>query len=117
MNLQMPKYVANRVKADNGGSLKGKKVQVIGVAYKPNVADTRETPAELVIGELESEGALVSWHDPVVKNWQGQTSTALGGSDIAIVITHHSAIEIDSILKSAPYVFDTTGKILGAKGF
>ena len=117
VNLQMPKYVVNRVKADNGGSLEGKKVQVIGVAYKPNVADTRETPAELVINELESEGALVSWHDPVVKNWQGQTSAALGGSDIAIVITHHSVIDIDSILKSAPYVFDTTGKISGAKGF
>ena len=117
VNLQMPKYVVNRVKVDNGGSLKGKKVQVIGVAYKPNVADTRETPAELVINELESEGALVSWHDPVVKNWQGQTSTALGGSDIAIVITHHNVIDFDSILKSAPYVFDTTGKISGAKGF
>jgi UDP-N-acetyl-D-glucosamine dehydrogenase len=117
VNLQMPKYVVNRVKADNGGSLKGKKVQVIGVAYKPNVADTRETPAELVINELESEGALVSWHDPVVKNWQGQTSSAIGGSEIAIVITHHSVIDIDSILKSAPYVFDTTGKISGAKGF
>ncbi len=113
----MPKYVVNRVKVDNGGSLKGKKVQVIGVAYKPNVADTRETPAELVINELESEGALVSWHDPVVKNWQEQTSTALGGSDIAIVITHHNVIDFDSILKSAPYVFDTTGKISGAKGF
>ncbi len=117
VNLQMPKYVVNRVKVDNGGSLKGKKVQVIGVAYKPNVADTRETPAELVINELESEGALVSWHDPVVKNWQEQTSTALGGSDIAIVITHHNVIDFDSILKSAPYVFDTTGKISGAKGF
>ena len=117
VNLQMPKYVVNRVKADNGSSLKGKKVQVIGVAYKPNVADTRETPAELVLNELESEGAFVSWHDPVVKNWQGQTSTALGGSEIAIVITHHNVIDIDSILKSAPYVFDTTGKISGAKGF
>ena len=117
VNLQMPKYVVNRVKADNGGSLKGKKVQVIGVAYKPNVADTRETPAELVINELESEGALVSWHDPVVKNWQGQTSAALGGSDIAIVITKHSSIDQEMIRKSAPYVFDTTGKISGAKGF
>jgi UDP-N-acetyl-D-glucosamine dehydrogenase len=117
VNLQMPKYVVNRVKADNGGSLEGKKVQVIGVAYKPNVADTRETPAELVINELESEGALVSWHDPVVKNWQGQTSAALGGSDIAIVITKHSSIDQEMIRKSAPYVFDTTGKISGAKGF
>jgi UDP-N-acetyl-D-glucosamine dehydrogenase len=115
VNLQMPKYVVNRVKADNGGSLKGKRVQVIGVAYKPNVADTRETPAELVISELESEGALVSWHDPVVKNWLGQTSAALGMSDIAIVITNHSSMDNDLIMKSAHYVFDTTGSIPKAK--
>ena len=115
VNLQMPKYVVNRVKADNGGSLEGKKVQVIGVAYKPNVADTRETPAELVISELESEGALVSWHDPVVKNWLGQTSAALGMSDIAIVITNHSSRDNDLIMKSAHYVFDTTGSIPKAK--
>jgi UDP-N-acetyl-D-glucosamine dehydrogenase len=56
VNLQMPKYVVARVAADNGGSLKGKKVQVIGVSYKPNVADTRETPAELVIEELKKAG-------------------------------------------------------------
>ena len=117
VNLQMPKYVVNRVKIDNGGSLKGKKVQIIGVAYKPDVADTRETPAELVINELESQGALVSWHDPVVQKWQGQTSTALGGSDIAIVITCHGSMDQVQISKSAPYVFDTTGKVSGAKGF
>ena len=45
VNLEMPKYIVERVKADNQGSLKGKKVQVIGVSYKPNVADVRETPA------------------------------------------------------------------------
>jgi UDP-N-acetyl-D-glucosamine dehydrogenase len=117
VNLQMPKYVVNRVKIDNGGSLKGMKVQIIGVAYKPDVADTRETPAEIVIKELESQGALVSWHDPVVQKWQGQTSTALGGSDIAIVITCHGSMDRGQILRSAPYVFDTTGKISGAKGF
>ena len=117
VNLQMPKYVVNRVKIDNGGSLKGMKVQIIGVAYKPDVADTRETPAEIVIKELESQGALVSWHDPVVQKWQGQTSTALGGSDIAIVITCHGSMDQGQILKSAPYIFDTTGKVSGAKGF
>lgn len=117
VNLQMPKYVVNRVKIDNGGSLKGMKVQIIGVAYKPDVADTRETPAELVIKELESQGALVSWHDPVVQKWQGQTSSSLGGSDIAIVITCHGSMDKDLIYKSAPYVFDTTGKVSGAKGF
>ena len=116
VNLEMPKYIVERVKSDNQGTLNGKKVQVVGVAYKPNVADVRETPAELVIQALEAEGALVTWHDPVVKNWRGQESSALGGADIAIVVTLHSVIEVESIKESAPYVFDTTGKIDGAKG-
>ena len=116
VNLDMPKYIVARVAADNGGTLSGKSVQVIGVAYKPNVADTRETPADLVIQELKRQGVKVSWHDPVVSNWQGETSTALGGSDIAIVVTLHDAFEQKALLASAPYVFDTTGKLTGAKG-
>ena len=116
VNLEMPKYVVSRVAADNGGTLIGKSVQVIGVAYKPNVADTRETPAELVMEELRRQGAKVSWHDPVVGAWRGVESSALGGSAIAIVITLHDALDTESVLASAPYVFDTTGKLTGAKG-
>jgi len=114
VNLEMATYVVGRVKADNGGSLVGKKVQVIGVAYKPNVADTRETPAERVIEELVAVGAEVTWHDDVVKNWRGVESTALGGADIVVVVTMHSVLSRDEVLKSAPYVFDTTGKVPGA---
>ena len=116
VNLEMPKYIVARVAADNGGTLSSKRVQVIGVAYKANVADTRETPAELVIEELKRQGARVSWHDPVVGQWQGETSTALGGSDIAIVVTLHDKLDKQAVLDSAPYVFDTTGKLTGAKG-
>ena len=116
VNLEMPRYIVERVKSDNQGTLKGKKVQVVGVAYKPNVADVRETPAELVIQALEAEGALVTWHDPIVKSWHGKDSSPLGGSDIAIVVTLHSSMDQQSVLASAPYVFDTTGKILGAIG-
>jgi UDP-N-acetyl-D-glucosamine dehydrogenase len=111
VNLEMAAYVVGRVAADNGGSLSGKSVQVIGVAYKPNVADTRETPAELVIVELKKAGAVVSWHDPVVKNWHGAGSSDLGGSEIAIVVTMHDVVSAGAVLASAPYVFDTTGKI------
>jgi len=111
VNLEMAAYVVGRVAADNGGSLSGKSVQVIGVAYKPNVADTRETPAELVIDELKKAGASVNWHDPVVKNWRGVDSAVLGGSDIAIVVTMHDVVSSESVLACAPYVFDTTGKL------
>jgi UDP-N-acetyl-D-glucosamine dehydrogenase len=114
VNLDMPKYIAGRIANDNGGSLKGKKVLVVGVAYKPNVADTRETPAELLINALEKLGAVVTWNDPVVGTWHGSESSPLAGVDIAVVVTKHDAIDSKDILKSAPYVFDTTGKVKGA---
>ena len=114
VNLEMAKYVVGRVKKDNGGSLLGKKVQVVGVAYKPNVADVRETPAELVIEELKTAGAVVTWSDDLVNTWMGEKSSTLGGSEIAVVVTLHSVTNADAVLKSAPYVFDTTGKVKGA---
>ena len=114
VNLEMAAYVVNRVATDNGGSLKGKSVQVVGVAYKPNVADVRETPAELVIEELKKAGATVTWSDDLVSTWMGESSTPLGGSDIAVVVTLHSVTDPAAVLNSAPYVFDTTGKVMGA---
>lgn len=115
VNLEMSKYVVDRVEADNGGSLRGKNVLVVGVAYKPNVADVRETAAELVIEHLKSRGAVVAWHDDVVNTWQGEKSSQLSGADIAIVITKHETLAVEKILASAPYVFDTTGSVPGAK--
>ena len=114
VNLEMAKYVVDRVASDNGGRLEGKSVQVVGVAYKPNVADVRETPAELVIEELKKAGASITWSDDLVSMWMGENSTTLGGSDIALVVTLHSVTSPAAVLKSAPYVFDTTGKVKGA---
>ena len=114
VNLEMAKYVVDRVKKDNDGSLLGKKVQVVGVAYKPNVADVRETPAEPVIKELKESGAVVTWSDDLVTTWMGESSTPLGGADIAVVVTLHAVTNPQAVLKSAPYVFDTTGKVKGA---
>jgi UDP-N-acetyl-D-glucosamine dehydrogenase len=116
VNLEMSKYVVDRVEADNHGSLQGKSVLVVGVAYKPNVADVRETAAELVIEHLRHRGAVVSWHDDVVGSWKGENSAPLSGADIAVVITKHDVVSERDILASAPYVFDTTGKVAGAKG-
>jgi UDP-N-acetyl-D-glucosamine dehydrogenase len=114
VNLDMPKYIAGRIAKDNGGSVKGKKVLVVGVAYKPNVADTRETPAELLIDALSGLGAVVTWNDPVVGSWHGSESSPLKGADIAVVVTKHDVVATEDVLKSAPYVFDTTGKVKGA---
>jgi UDP-N-acetyl-D-glucosamine dehydrogenase len=116
VNRGMADYVVGRVEADNGGSLQGKSVLVVGVSYKPNVADVRESAAELVIEHLRGRGAVVSWHDDVVGTWRGESSAPLSGADIAIVVTKHDAVADKAILASAPYVFDTTGKIKGVKG-
>jgi UDP-N-acetyl-D-glucosamine dehydrogenase len=116
VNLEMSKYVVDRVQADNSGSLQGKSVLVVGVAYKPNVADVRETAAELVIEHLRSRGAVVTWHDGVVGSWRGESSAPLSGADIAIVVTKHDAVDEKAIIACASYVFDTTGKIKGVKG-
>jgi UDP-N-acetyl-D-glucosamine dehydrogenase len=116
VNLEMSTYVVDRVQADNGESLAGKSVLVVGVAYKPNVADVRETAAELVIEHLRQRGAVVIWHDDVVGRWNGESSAPLSGADIAVVVTKHDDVKVRDILGSAPYVFDTTGKVPGAKG-
>jgi UDP-N-acetyl-D-glucosamine dehydrogenase len=116
VNLEMSKYVVDRVQADNGGSLQGKSVLVVGVAYKPNVADVRETAAELVIEHLRERGAMVSWHDDVVGTWNSEISVPLAGADIAVVVTMHDSVKPADVIASAPYVFDTTGKLQGVKG-
>ena len=115
VNLNMPKYIASRVVADHGGSIKGKRVIVIGVAYKANVADLRETPAEILIEELHRLGASVTWHDPLVAHWNGQNSAELADADIAIVVTKHDVISAKAIMNCSPYVFDTTGKVSEAR--
>lgn len=116
VNLEMSKYVVDRVQADNGGTLAGKNVLVVGVAYKPNVADVRETAAELVIEHLHERGAVVSWHDDVVGNWKSESSAPLSGADIAVVVTMHDSVKASDVISSAPYVFDTTGKLKGVHG-
>jgi UDP-N-acetyl-D-glucosamine dehydrogenase len=115
VNLGMPVYVVSRVAGDVG-SLKDKKVVVVGVAYKANVKDTREAPAALVISELQKLGADVSWHDPVVGTWNGHSSAELKGFDVAIVVTKHDVVSEADIKACAPYVFDCTGSIKGVAG-
>ena len=115
VNLGMPAYVVSRV-AEDVGSLKGKKVVVVGVSYKANVSDTREAPAALVIEELKKQGAEVSWHDPVVGTWNGQRSSELKGFEVAIVVTKHDVVSESAIKSSAAYVFDCTGSIKGVAG-
>jgi UDP-N-acetyl-D-glucosamine dehydrogenase len=115
VNLAMPAYVVKRVVAAAGGSISGKSVVVVGVSYKANVADTRETPAAAVIDLLRAQGANVVWHDDLVGSWRGESSKALGSFDIAVVVTKHGGVS-EAAIKASKYVFDCTGTIAGAEG-
>jgi UDP-N-acetyl-D-glucosamine dehydrogenase len=115
VNLAMPAYVVKRVVTGSGGSIKGKKIVVVGVSYKSNVADTRETPAAAVIDLLREQGATVTWHDDLVGTWCGEFSSLIAGADIAVVVTRHSGLT-DAEIKKATYIFDCTGTVKGVDG-
>ena len=115
VNLAMPAYVVKRVVAGAGGSIKGKKVVVVGVSYKSNVADTRETPAAAVIDLLRDQGASVSWHDDLVGNWRGESSSPISGAEVAILVTKHDGLDLKDV-EACSYLFDCTGTIADADG-
>jgi UDP-N-acetyl-D-glucosamine dehydrogenase len=71
---------------------------VVGVAYKPNVADVRESPAKLLISGLKQKGALVTWHDDLVKEWNGEKSINLSTDfDLAIIATPHDSLDLTKL--------------------
>ena len=115
VNLAMPAYVVKRVIEGFGGSIAGKTVIVVGVSYKANVADTRETPAAAVIDVLRENGAKVVWHDDLVGTWRGEPSAPMAAHDIAVVVTRHDGVS-DAAIKASGYVFDCTGTLPGVDG-
>ena len=115
VNLAMPAYVVKRVIEGFGSSIAGKSVIVVGVSYKANVADTRETPAASVIDVLRENGAKVVWHDDLVGGWRGESSAPMAAHDIAVVVTRHDGVS-DAAIKASGYVFDCTGTVPGMDG-
>ena len=80
------------------GELTGKTIVVVGVAYKPDVADIRETPAEGLIKELRIKGADVKWHDDLIQEWNGEKSVPLSADfDLAILVNPHSNTDLDAL--------------------
>ena len=95
INHAMPKFVVDRLSEEVGG-LSGKKVLVVGVSYKAEIADTRETPATPFINYLKQAGAKVSWHDPIVEQWNGERSSPINGDyDLAVVLVAHSSLTMN----------------------
>jgi len=101
INADMPGHLISAVNRKLGG-LSGKKCLLIGVTYKPNIADTRETPASEVVRELTGQGVDVKWHDPLVEKWNGEESSPVDGQyDFGIVLAAHNALDLKG-WKDAP---------------
>ncbi len=107
INLSLPSYFAG-VATGMLGSLKDKKILVVGIAYKPDVADSRETPAAGIITALRTAGAVVSWHDDFVNEWKNETSAPLTDTyDLAILVNPHTHCDL-TLLATTP-VLNTRG--------
>lgn len=127
INLQMPRFVRElAVQALNRHrkSLNGSKILLLGVAYKKDVADMRESPAIKIIELLEQDGAEVSYCDPHVPVLQeGKldlkavelTPEALSECDCAIIVTDHTAFDYDLIVKNVPLVVDTRNALAAVR--
>ncbi len=120
VNAKMPAYNASRIGEllnERGTAVKGSRILGIGIAYKPDIADDRESAAIDVLEELERRGAKINVLDPVVGEAgikaRGFTPIApgddLGGFDLAAVLTDHSGIDYAAVADAVPVVFDARG--------
>jgi len=95
-NHLMPKYSVERLEK-LFGSLKAKKVLVVGISYKPDIADTRESPAQAVMEHLKASGAAVFWHDPLIASFEGKSSSQVSGEyDLALVLVKHQSLDMSA---------------------
>ncbi|HNR30298.1 MAG TPA: nucleotide sugar dehydrogenase [Candidatus Hydrogenedentes bacterium] len=126
INAGMPSYVvekAARALNDRRKSVNGSRILVLGVAYKRDVSDTRESPAVDIIGMLQSRGAEVAYADPHVPTLDvtGATMTAhdlrrgAAGFDLLIIVTDHTAFDYPRLLSEASLVLDTRNATSGFK--
>lgn len=127
VNENMPYFCVEKVhRALNtrGKSLNGAKVLVLGVAYKADIDDLRESPALKVVRRLQEHGALVDYHDPYVPELPefGMRSVALdkgagiGAYDVAIIVTAHSNVDYREVVEKAQLVIDLRNATAGIPG-
>ena len=119
INADMPNYVVQKVQDalnKHAKPLKGSRVLVLGVAYKPDIDDLRESPAIDVIGLLMAKGAQVSYHDPHIPEvkhdaWRLKSvpdlETSVAEADCVVVVTNHSNYDYPDILESSRLIVDS----------
>ena len=126
VNVEMPRYVIHKLQRalnDMGKAIKGSKVLVLGLAYKPDIADPRESPAFEILDHLFDLGAEVSYHDPYIptapsmRTWPRLPSMdsvplvaeTLAAQDAVLLITNHKGVDYELVLQHAPLIVDTRG--------
>jgi UDP-N-acetyl-D-glucosamine dehydrogenase len=119
INSEMPFFVMGKIREGLnrlGKAVNGSKVLVLGVAYKADIDDVRESPALDIIHLLEADGADVSYHDPYVarleedgETWESVplTDVVLSGMDAAVIVTDHAGVDYGRVLELTPMVVDT----------
>ncbi|KOV66599.1 UDP-N-acetyl-D-glucosamine dehydrogenase [Streptomyces sp. AS58] len=123
INRRMPEYVVRRAQDllnAAGRPLQGSRVLLLGVTYKPDVADQRETPAVPVVRLLRARQAVVRFHDPHVPEWSvdgapvtrvDDLMAAVREHDLTILLQDHSAYDLPALADAARRLFDTRGRI------
>lgn len=126
INVQMPRYVVEKLQralGHQGKPLQGSKVLVIGIAYKPDIADPRESPAFEVFEHLLEHGAVVGYHDPYIpkaprmRTWPDLPALeslplnpeTVASHDAILIVTNHSGIDFAMVAREAKLVVDTRG--------
>jgi len=121
INATMPAYVAHRAQNilnDAGMATNGAKILLLGVTYKPNIADQRESPAVPLAQRLASLGAMLSFHDPYVTKWDApgldvqrveDLEAAVASADLVILVQNHREYDVDRLASIAARFFDTRG--------
>jgi UDP-N-acetyl-D-glucosamine dehydrogenase len=119
INTNMPRYVVGKVQDalnKQRKSINGSRILVLGVAYKPNVSDLRESPALDVIGLLRQKGAVVEYHDPYVPEIRHESiqlksvpdlESAIGKADCVVITTNHDSYSWKKILAQSRLIVDT----------
>ncbi len=128
INTNMPRFVVTRILDalnERGQVLKGSRCLVLGVAYKPDIDDIRESPALDVIGLLQKKGATVEYHDPYIPTLKTHEGTEMRSvpdlmefvrlADCVVITTNHSTYDYKTILEAAKFIFDSRNA-LGKKG-
>ena len=116
INATMPAYVARRAQNllnAHGLAMHGASVLLLGVTYKANIADQRESPAAPLAQHLAGLGAEVTYHDPYVPRWLVPRTDDLDGAtaaaDLVILVQHHREYDADRLVRIAKRFFDTRG--------